>query len=211
MRRRDACTHVCVCVCVCTRECEHVHVPAHTHTPVRLCCSPCCQAGFGHVTIRQRLLQLWITASLNRHWTGEERGRRKEGERKGGMEEGGGSRVVGTGKDGDARRDARGKWRGRRENRGEKKGAGGGNRMWSGTSHCISLCTLTYSAPSSSKMCHWIAASFQAKLHFLWACHSFLLHPLYAERHTGDESSWYTQLHSVHRVCLIMFLLTEQL
>lgn len=37
------------------------HTHSHTHTcktALRVCCSACCQAGFGHVTIRHSLLQL---------------------------------------------------------------------------------------------------------------------------------------------------------
>lgn len=56
----------CEHACVCTRR-------AHTHTPQAYpCCSPCCQAGFGHMTIRQHLLQLRITASSKRTAAGRE-------------------------------------------------------------------------------------------------------------------------------------------
>lgn len=65
MKERQ-CLPLCVCVCMTVPE------PACA-SQLKLCCSPCCQADFGHMTIRQWLLQLWITTSLNQRWPEEER------------------------------------------------------------------------------------------------------------------------------------------
>lgn len=80
---------MCVCFCMTVPE------PACA-SQLELCCSPCCQADFGHMTIRQWLLQLWITTSLNQRWPEEERG---GGSRESsGNEEGRDSREAAGGK-----------------------------------------------------------------------------------------------------------------